>query len=283
MNSEWTVGKMQRWGVDFLNQKQINDSKISIDLILCEVLNLDRIELYLKFDLPLNVFELNQVKELIKRLVSNEPIQYLFGKTSFYNLEYKVDKSVLIPRPETEELVDLIVKDNQNKSDLLVLDIGTGSGCIGISLAKYLKNSKVFAIDVSESALETAKHNARINKIENIEFHILNILEKAPKTKFDIIVSNPPYISKDEFEQLDSNVKDYEPEVALTDYGDGLNFYRRFYELFDKMLNENGVFYVENSFEQGKGLIEAFNKKYDVEIFKDASNIDRFMKGKIKS
>lgn len=274
---------MQRWGVDFLNQKQINDSKISIDLILCEVLNLDRIELYLKFDLPLNVFELNQVKELIKRLVSNEPIQYLFGKTSFYNLEYKVDKSVLIPRPETEELVDLIVKDNQNKSDLLVLDIGTGSGCIGISLAKYLKNSKVFAIDVSESALETAKHNARINKIENIEFHILNILEKAPKTKFDIIVSNPPYISKDEFEQLDSNVKDYEPEVALTDYGDGLNFYRRFYELFDKMLNENGVFYVENSFEQGKGLIEAFNKKYDVEIFKDASNIDRFMKGKIKS
>ena len=283
MNSEWTVGKMQRWGVDFLNQKQINDSKISIDLSLCEVLNLDRIELYLKFDLPLNVFELNQVKELIKRLVSNEPIQYLFGKTSFYNLEYKVDKSVLIPRPETEELVDLIVKDNQNKSDLLVLDIGTGSGCIGISLAKYLKNSKVFAIDVSESALETAKHNARINKIENIEFHILNILEKAPKTKFDIIVSNPPYISKDEFEQLDSNVKDYEPEVALTDYGDGLNFYRRFYELFDKMLNENGVFYVENSFEQGKGLIEAFNKKYDVEIFKDASNIDRFMKGKIKS
>ena len=283
MNSEWTVGKMQRWGVDFLNQKQINDSKISIDLILCEVLNLDRIELYLKFDLPLNVFELNQVKELIKRLVSNEPIQYLFGKTSFYNLEYKVDKSVLIPRPETEELVDLIVKDNQNKSDLLVLDIGTGSGCIGISLAKYLKNSIVFAIDVSDSDLETAKHNARINKIENIEFHILNILEKAPKTKFDIIVSNPPYISKDEFEQLDSNVKDYEPEVALTDYGDGLNFYRRFYELFDKMLNENGVFYVENSFEQGKGLIEAFNKKYDVEIFKDASNIDRFMKGKIKS
>lgn len=283
MNSEWTVGKMQRWGVDFLNQKQINDSKLSIDLILCEILNLDRIELYLKFDLPLNVFELNQVKELIKRLVSNEPIQYLFGKTSFYNLEYKVDKSVLIPRPETEELVDKIVKDNQDKSDLLVLDIGTGSGCIGISLAKYLKNAKVFAIDVSESALETAKHNARVNKIENIEFHILNILEKAPKTKFDIIVSNPPYISKDEFEQLDSNVKDYEPEVALTDYGDGLNFYRRFYELFDKMLNANGVFYVENSFEQGKGLIEAFKKKYDVEIFKDASNVDRFMKGKIKS
>ncbi len=282
MSSDWTVGKLQRWGVEFLESKNIDEGKTSIDLILCEVMKLERIELYLKFDLPLNVFELNQIKDYIKRLVNNEPLQYILGKSYFYNLEFVVDKNVLIPRPETEELVDKIVNDNKDKSDLVVLDIGTGSACIAISLAKNLKKSKVFAIDVSVSALDIAKTNARINKIDNIEFYNLNILEKIPKTKFDIIVSNPPYISNDEFGKLDVTVKDYEPEIALTDYGDGLNFYRRFYEIFDKMLNSDGVFYVENSFEQGKDLEKAFKKKYDIEIYKDASDIDRFMKGRLK-
>ena len=283
MSSDWTVGKLQRWGVEFLESKNIDEGKTSIDLILCEVMKLERIELYLKFDLPLNVFELNQIKDYIKRLVNNEPLQYILGKSYFYNLEFVVDKNVLIPRPETEELVDKIVNDNKDKSDLVVLDIGTGSACIAISLAKNLKKSKVFAIDVSDSALDIAKTNARINKIDNIEFYNLNILEKIPKTKFDIIVSNPPYISNDEFGKLDVTVKDYEPEIALTDYGDGLNFYRRFYEIFDKMLNSDGVFYVENSFEQGKDLEKAFKKKYDIEIYKDASDIDRFMKGRLKA
>lgn len=283
MSSEWTVGKLQRWGVEFLESKNIDEGKTSIDLILCEVMKLERIELYLKFDLPLNVFELNQIKDYIKRLVNNEPLQYILGKSYFYNLEFIVDKNVLIPRPETEEMVDKIVNDNKDKSDLVVLDIGTGSACIAISLAKNLKKSKVFAIDVSDSALDIAKTNARINKIDNIEFYNLNILEKIPKTKFDIIVSNPPYISNDEFGKLDVTVKDYEPEIALTDYGDGLNFYRRFYEIFDKMLNSDGVFYVENSFEQGKDLEKAFKKKYDIEIYKDASDIDRFMKGRLKA
>jgi len=283
LSSDWTVGKLQRWGVEFLESKNIDEGKTSIDLILCEVMKLERIELYLKFDLPLNVFELNQIKDYIKRLVNNEPLQYILGKSYFYNLEFVVDKNVLIPRPETEELVDKIVNDNKDKSDLVVLDIGTGSACIAISLAKNLKKSKVFAIDVSDSALDIAKTNARINKIDNIEFYNLNILEKIPKTKFDIIVSNPPYISNDEFGKLDVTVKDYEPEIALTDYGDGLNFYRRFYEIFDKMLNSDGVFYVENSFEQGKDLEKAFKKKYDIEIYKDASDIDRFMKGRLKA
>lgn len=281
MTEDWTVGKLQRWGVNFLKSKNIDEAKISIDLLLCEVLNVERIELYLKFDLPLNVYELNQVKDYIKRLVNNEPLQYILGKTKFYNLEFKVDKSVLIPRPETEELVDLIIKENQEKKELNILDIGTGSGCIAISLAKYLPQSKVFAIDISDNALKIAKHNARINKIDNIEIHKLDILTKVPKTKFDIIVSNPPYISTEEFEKLDKNVKEFEPEVALTDFGDGLTFYRRYYEVFSDMLSQNGIFYLENSFEQGDKLVAAFSKKYKVQAIEDSGNIKRFLRGRL--
>lgn len=281
-NQEWTVGKVQKWGVDFLKSKNIEDAKISIDLLLCFVLNLERIELYLKFDLPLNIFELNQVKEYIKRLVNNEPLQYILGKTTFFNLEFKVDKSVLIPRPETEELVNIIIKDNTDNKELTILDIGTGSGCIAISLAKYLPQSKVFAIDISENAINIAKHNARINKIDNIEIHKLDILTKIPKTKFDIIVSNPPYISTQEFENLDKNVRDFEPEVALTDFGDGLTFYRRFYEIFIDILAPKGVFYLENSFEQGDKLVSAFNKKYKIEAIEDSAKIKRFLRGEMR-
>ena len=282
MTEEWTVGKLQRWGVDFLKSKNIDEAKISIDLLLCDVLNVERIELYLKFDLPLNVYELNQVKDYIKRLVNNEPLQYILGKTKFYELEFKVDKSVLIPRPETEELVDLIIKENKEKKEINILDIGTGSGCITISLAKNLPQSKVFAIDISEDAIKIAKHNARINKIDNIEIHKLDILTKVPKTKFDIIVSNPPYISTEEFEKLDKNVKEFEPEVALTDFGDGLTFYRRYYEVFSDMLTEQGIFYLENSFEQGDKLLTAFNKKYKTKAIEDSGNIKRFLRGEMK-
>ncbi len=280
MTEEWTVGKLQRWGVDFLKSKNIDEAKISIDLLLCDVLNVERIELYLKFDLPLNVYELNQVKDYIKRLVNNEPLQYILGKTKFYDLEFKVDKSVLIPRPETEELVDLIIKENKDKKEINILDIGTGSGCIAISLAKNLPQSKVFAIDISEDAIKIAKHNTRINKIDNIEIHKLDILTKIPKTKFDIIVSNPPYISTEEFEKLDKNVKEFEPEVALTDFGDGLTFYRRYYEVFSDMLTPSGIFYLENSFEQGDKLLTAFRKKYKTKAIEDSGNIMRFLRGR---
>ena len=187
-NEVWTIGRIQDWGAKYLDSKGFENSKRQIDLILSQVMNFERIDLYVKFDLPLNQFELNEVKDKIKRIVSHEPIQYILGEVEFYNLKFKVNNNVLIPRPETEELVDLIVKENQSKNQLNILDIGCGSGCIGISLAKNLPNSKVFAIDISEGAIETSKVNAVINGVENIEFFILDILMKIPKTKFDGIV-----------------------------------------------------------------------------------------------
>ena len=282
-NEVWTIGRIQDWGAKYLDSKGFENSKRQIDLILSQVMNFERIDLYVKFDLPLNQFELNEVKDKIKRIVSHEPIQYILGEVEFYNLKFKVNNNVLIPRPETEELVDLIVKENQSKNQLNILDIGCGSGCIGISLAKNLPNSKVFAIDISEGAIETSKVNAVINGVENIEFFILDILMKIPKTKFDVIVSNPPYISKDEFHLLDNNVKEYEPRVALTDEGDGLMFFRRFYAIFSEILNVNGVFYFENSFEQGKKLNESFKKKFNITNYTDINGIERFLKGELKN
>ena len=279
----WTIGKIQTWGTNYLNSKSIEDSKKCIDLLLCNVLNLERIDLYIKNELPLNVFELNEIKEKIKRLVKNEPLQYVLGDVSFYGLKFYVNSNVLIPRPETEELVDLIVKENSNKSFINILDIGCGSGCIGISLAKSFPQAKCYAIDISPGAIETAKLNANANEINNIEFYVLDILKKIPKTKFDIIVSNPPYISTNEFNDLDKNVKDFEPRAALTDEADGLSFYRRFNEIFERMLTENGIFYFENSYEQGEKVSKIFSEKYEVETIKDINKIERFVKGVLRN
>lgn len=279
----WTIGKIQTWGTNYLNSKSIEDSKKCIDLLLCNVLNLERIDLYIKNELPLNVFELNEIKEKIKRLVKNEPLQYVLGDVSFYGLKFYVNSNVLIPRPETEELVDLIVKENSNKSFINILDIGCGSGCIGISLAKSFPHAKCYATDISPGAIETAKLNANANEINNIEFYVLDILKKIPKTKFDIIVSNPPYISTNEFNELDKNVKDFEPRAALTDEADGLSFYRRFNEIFESMLTENGIFYFENSYEQGEKISKIFSEKYEVETIKDINRIERFVKGVLRN
>lgn len=282
IQEEWTIGKLQNWATNYLESKDVPDAKRSIDLIICQIMNLERIDLYLKFDLPLNQFELNEIKDKIKRLISGEPLQYVMGEVEFYGLKFKVNESVLIPRPETEELVDLIVEDNKLKKDLKILDIGCGSGCIGISLAKKLFGSKVFSIDISEGAIELSKSNANLNDAQNIEFYVLDILNKVPKTKFDVIVSNPPYISTKEFDLLDKNVREFEPRVALTDEDDGLKFYRRFYELFEKMLEKDGIFYFENSFDQGEKLLEAFSKKYNSMAISDINGIKRFIKGSLK-
>lgn len=283
MSNEWTIGKLQNWGNEYLSSKGIENPKLYIDSIITNVMNLERIDLYLKFDLPLNQFELIEIKDKLKRIIAKEPLQYVLGEVEFYGLKYKVNSSVLIPRPETEELVDYIVNNHNNNSELNILDIGCGSGCISISIASKFKNSKIYAIDVSDGAVKTTKINAELNDIKNIEVYKLDILKVIPKTKFDIIISNPPYISTDEFNQLDENVSKYEPRIALTDEEDGLKFFRRFYEVFSDMLKSDGFFYFENSFEQGELLKKSFEKKYITEIIKDINVINRFLKGQNKS
>jgi len=221
---------------------------------------------------------LNQLKKEI-------PIQYLLGKTHFYGLEFEVNENVLIPRPETEELVEWIINEN-SKTDkskkIKILDIGTGSGCIAISLAKNIPNAEVYAIDVSKKAIETAKRNAIRNKVE-VTFILQDILKTDElKCNFDIIVSNPPYVRNLEKEEIKKNVLDYEPHLALfVEDNDALIFYRKIAELAKKNLSENGQLYFEINQYLGKemtNLLEKLDFK-KIELRKDIYNNDRMTKG----
>lgn len=253
-------------------------------LILENKQQLKRIDLALQHDLTFSEDEIKIWNAILEQLKNEIPVQYLLGKTSFYGLDFEVNTNVLIPRPETEELVDWIIKSNQvdqNSKGLKILDIGTGSGCIAISLANYIPNAKVFAIDVSESALDTAKKNAESNKVE-VTFTNKNILETVDlEQQYDIIVSNPPYVRNLEKEEIKKNVLDNEPHLALfVEDDDALIFYRKIAELAQKNLSENGQLFFEINQYLGQemiNLLEEMNFK-NVELRKDIYGNDRMIR-----
>ena len=217
-----------------LEQKNISDSRLNAELLLCDVLKCSRIDLYLNFDKPLTKDEISLFKSILRRRMNHEPLQYILGKTSFYGLDFKVNNNVLIPRQETELLVERVINDVKTRSlkEVTVFEIGTGSGCIAIALAKILDreniNVKIISTDVSEAAIEVARENSVLNGIgsEKIKFIAKDFFEIDKLSRdFNYIVSNPPYISYDEFNKLDKEVKDFEPKIALTDNEKGLKFF----------------------------------------------------------
>ncbi|MNF49193.1 Release factor glutamine methyltransferase [compost metagenome] len=258
-------------------------------LILEEKHQLKRIDLALRPDLVFSEEEIVVWNSILEQLKKEIPIQYLLGKTSFYGLDFEVNENVLIPRPETEELVDWIISNTPNieqsnpeTSGLKILDIGTGSGCIAISLAKNLPNANVFAIDVSEKALATAKKNAAINDA-TVTFIHQNILETEDlQQQFDIIVSNPPYVRNLEKEEIKKNVLDNEPHLALfVEDNDALIFYRKIAELAQKNLLPNGQLYFEINQYLGKEMIDLLQKMNfkTIELRKDIYGNDRMIFG----
>jgi release factor glutamine methyltransferase len=253
-------------------------------LILEEKRNLKQIDLALNPDLSFSDEEIVDWNRLVAELKKEIPIQYLLGKTNFYGLDFEVNSNVLIPRPETEELVEWIIKENlkvgKSKS-LKILDVGTGSGCIAISLAKNLSKAQVFAIDVSEGALATAKRNAVSNEVL-VTFLHQNILETEDlMQEFDVIVSNPPYVRNLEKEEIKKNVLDNEPHLALfVADNDALIFYRKIAELAQKNLVKNGSLYFEINQYLGKetvGLLEDLGFK-NIELRKDIYDNDRMIR-----
>jgi release factor glutamine methyltransferase len=219
---------------------------------------------------------------ILTKLQQEIPIQYILGKTHFYGLDFEVDENVLIPRQETEELVEWIITNQQiNKSiNQQILDIGTGSGCIAISLAKNLTSAKVYAIDVSEKALNVAQKNADLNQVE-VTFINQNILETEDlQASFDIIVSNPPYVRNLEKAEIKKNVLANEPHLALfVDDHDALIFYRKIAELAQKNLKENGQLYFEINQYLGKEMVDLLQKMGFVEVAlrKDIYGNDRMI------
>ncbi len=284
-------------------------------LILEENHQWKRIDLALNLDLTFSNKVIQQWNSILEQLKKEIPIQYVLGKTSFFGLDFEVNSTVLIPRPETEELVEWILESQKSKvksqkskvrsgelevrslelevetQNLKILDIGTGSGCIAISLAKNISDSEVFAIDVSEKALATAKKNAEINNV-SIHFIKTDILKiddfeqllisnfQLP-TKFDVIVSNPPYVRELEKQEIKKNVLDNEPHLALfVENDDALIFYRKIAELAQKNLSQNGQLFFEINQYLGKetvDLLEKMNFK-NIELRKDIYGNDRMIK-----
>ncbi|WP_299127704.1 peptide chain release factor N(5)-glutamine methyltransferase [uncultured Winogradskyella sp.] len=261
--------------------------------------SLARIQLALDQQFSFSKPETNTLFTILEDLKQQKPIQYILGYTEFYGLKFKVNPNVLIPRPETEELVDWIINSYKEfshsaikSSHLKILDIGTGSGCIAISLAKHLLNAKVYAIDVSKAALEVAKENAKINQVE-VEFLELDILKyedaslwedvvELKKGFFDIIVSNPPYVRHLEKKEMQPNVLDNEPHLALfVADNDPLVFYKAITDFAVDNLKQKGQLYFEINQYLGEDSIQLLNNESfeAITLKKDLSGNDRMLKG----
>jgi release factor glutamine methyltransferase len=266
-------------------------------LILEDKHKLRQIDLALNHELNFSEDDFVVWNSLLNQLKKEVPIQYLLGKTSFYGLDFEVNENVLIPRPETEELVEWIINENTKISSaqfgkasgdkskkIKILDIGTGSGCIAISLAKNLPNADVYAIDVSKKAIETAKRNAINNKVD-VTFIFQNILETEQlKCNFDIIVSNPPYVRNLEKEEIKKNVLDYEPHLALfVEDNDALIFYRKIASLAQNNLLKDGQLYFEINQYLGPEMKDLLEKMdfISIELRKDIYDNDRMISCKV--
>ena len=277
-----TVLEAINLSTEFLEKKEIESPRINAELLLAHALNCKRLDLYLSYDRPLNEDEVKVYREFIRRRIKSEPLQYIIGKVEFYGIEFNVNPSVLIPRQETEILVETIINSVNKDGSLKILDVGVGSGNISISLAKHLPYSKITATDISEQALETAKANAEMNNVlEKINFIKHDILSHNLNDEFDIVVSNPPYISREEFPQLKDELKVYEPQNALTDFSDGLNYYRIISSKAKEFVKSKGKIF----FEVGQGQVEdvkkilAENNFNEISIVKDYLKIDRVISG----
>ncbi len=269
---------------EYLEKKGVESPRLNAELLLADVLNYKRMDLYLHFDQPLKEVEIERYRELIRRRGTREPLQYILGYTEFYGLKFDVNEHVLIPRPETELLVEKIIDLYQDTSSLKILDVGTGSGNIAVTLALNLKDVRIVAIDKSNEALELARHNASLHGItDSIEFIRKDIFDEYlfQEIRFDIIVSNPPYVSYNEYNKLQEEVARYEPDIAVTDYKDGFSFYRRISQLATQFLSTGGRLF----FELGQGQaaeVASIMKNLEfinIEIIQDYQKIDRIIFG----
>ncbi|ESU23511.1 hemK protein [Flavobacterium enshiense DK69] len=288
MGSDGTM-LLKNYKIDFERELSALYDEYEIDsffyILLEDFHHMKRVDLALNPNFELSPEMHHQWENVVSQLKEHRPIQYILGETEFFGLPFYVNENTLIPRPETEELVDWIIKENlqvEKNEGLRILDIGTGTGCIAISLAKNLPNAKVYAIDVSEKALATAQRNAERNQVA-ITFIHQSILETDDlQQKYDIIVSNPPYVRNLEKVEIKKNVLDFEPHSALfVEDNDALVFYRKITELATQNLSENGQLYFEINQYLGKEmvwLLEKYSFK-NIELRKDIYDNDRMVRG----
>lgn len=239
---------------DRLKKADIDTGNLDARLLLCEYLKKDKLYLVVNADEEIEVDD--SFEQLVSRREGHEPMQHILGKAEFYGLDFKVNKNVLIPRPDTEILVEKVI-DFVSDNSYTLLDIGTGSGCIPVTVAANCKNVKAYTVDVSVDATKVAKENAKLNGVEErVSFLNMDILKDFPDFQVDCIVSNPPYIEEDVIPTLMSDVKDYEPYIALSGGADGLVFYRRISKKGYNILKSGGMIAFEVGHNQSNSVEE---------------------------
>ena len=264
----WRIIDLINWGTDHFAEKDISNARREMEWFLCDVLDCQRIDLYIQFEDLLHKNDLIKLRQMVQRRLSGEPFQHIIGKGSFYGRDFRVDNNVLIPRPETELLIErLKIRGKVNS----LLDIGTGSGCIAITASLEELAENIFATDHSQSALNVAKENMVKFDVSNIKMTIHDFLQSRFKSKFDVVLSNPPYVAENDMASLQMEVRDYDPRSALTDNADGLSFYRRFAEQFENLLKPDGFLILEFGENKQKDDIEKIFRETGLktEFFKD--------------
>ena len=311
---KWTVLGILKWSTDYLAGKGIDDPKTTVEWLLCETLSCSRIDLYLKFDRPMSESELAVFKPMLLKCAANQPVQQVVGNCEFYGLKLAVNDKVLIPRPETERLVDEAIRlseeitrkkntrtDRTEKNEkgtaensdkdivytpkppMRILDIGAGSGCISIALAMHIPHAEVVAVEKSAEALDILQRNIHFYNLEGrVEIVHRDIAEYDPSGTFDLIVSNPPYIADDEIGTLAENVSHFEPYMALSDAGDGLDFYRYFAQRFKDWLQPGGAALLEFGGNNQINALREIFQTYEQHIVKDYQQDDRVLILRVK-
>lgn len=279
----WTILSLLEWSAEYLKDRKFEDPRLNAELLLCHMLGLQRIQLYTNFDRPLTSEELARFKELFQRRLRHEPLQYIVGETEFMGLKFFVDQSVLIPRPETEVLLEhaLDAIRTSGKENVTILDVGTGAGNMAVALAHFAHNAVVTAIDVSQEALQTASRNLARHSLNTVTLlHIDMFSDFLTGRFFDIIVSNPPYVSADEFEILPPEVRDFEPKIATCDGSDGFRFIKRICAIAAEKLASGGILFMEIAYNQSAGArsIAEASGLQDIELYADHAGILRVLK-----
>jgi release factor glutamine methyltransferase len=279
----WTIQKLLVWMVEYFGAKGVDSPRFSAELLMAHVLGWKRIELYTRFDAAVGAPALARLRELVKRAGEHEPIAYLVGATEFYSLPLRINRDCLIPRPETEGLVERAIDFLRKRlGPQEVLDLCTGSGCIAVAIAKNHPAASVVATDLCEKALSVAAENVQMHGLQDrVRLLAGDLFEPViaglDAARFDLIVSNPPYVSAAEYEKLDRNVREYEPKKALNGGADGLDVVRRIAARAAEFMRDDAALLLEigcGQAEAATALLQAGGLR-TVRIFKDHGKLDR--------
>ena len=286
MQEIWTIQKVLNWTLPYFEKHQVPESRLSAELLLSHVLKCKRLDLYLQFDRILTGPELKKYRSFIERRITHEPVAYILGEKEFMGLNFKLTPDVLIPRPETEILVETAlaeIKGREAKS-IEVLDVGTGSGAIAISVGHYCRECRVTALDISPAAIEVARQNGEHLGVDNIKFLVMDALDLQVKNdeKYDYLLVNPPYIAERDRKGLHPQISNYEPGIALFSGENGLLFYSGFIPKIPSIIKKGGWIFMEIGYDQ-KEKINILLKESNfsgIEFIPDYQKIERIAKAR---